>query len=181
MFDGKLFGIYEHLDLELCVDSLESDADVDKLISFRRDNVPGLFLSGLNGVGKTLLGSSVLYREYQRGYLVYRTTFYEAIKLYTDDWEFPGELSQPAFLFIDEVGKELQKDLGPSLLEKVVRHRIEIKKSTIIATNMPAEKFFDKYGPTIESDIKSHYLRLNFKKIDRRKVNARTRIEKQII
>lgn len=139
--------------------------------SFIAGNHKGLILFGLNGSGKTYAGCKILCRAFEKGFLVYRSTFKNLLEEYTESWKIPEKFFQVAYLFLDEIGKEDQKDLGTKVLEHLVRTRIERNnKVTILATNMTHSEFFVKYGPTIESDAMGYYVGVRLEETDRRKV-----------
>lgn len=133
-----------------------------------------ILLTGRNGSGKTYTGCAIIVAAIMRQFLSYRVTFNNVIRQYTEnDWEMPDKFTQPAYLFVDEVGKEVQKDLGQNVLEELVRTRLESKhKRTLLATNMNPAAFFQKYGPTIKSDIKGHYALVVMPDVDRRAKNG---------
>jgi DNA replication protein DnaC len=56
-------------------------------------------------------------------------------------------------LVIDEVGKELQKNTSFSILERVLLHRHNAGKKTILISNMSIDSMVTLYGATVKSRL----------------------------
>lgn len=143
--------------------------DYIKNIHSNFDNNKGLFLCGSNGVGKSFLSCIILKNAYINRYSIRRVTFSDYIKEYTRMWDckdlsvkttleenFYYYYKAPEFLVIEEIGKELDTKLSPTVLEDLLRYREEHGLPIIICTNLSAKLIEERYGKSIMSLIKGN-------------------------
>jgi DNA replication protein DnaC len=155
----------------------EERAEVGKLmkdylenIESNFDNNVGIFLYGSNGTGKTFLASLIVKEAYIYRYTSRRCTFMDYINEYTKLWGikdaekkeeeeglFYHNYKSVEFLVLEELGKELDTKLSPTVLEDLLRYREEHGLVTIICTNLAPKEIVDKYGASIGSLIKGNF------------------------
>lgn len=165
--------------------------DRAKVLEFIKDyinNLPlsfnnnvGLFLFGSNGVGKSFIASLIVKEAYRFRYTSKRCTFVDYITEYTNLWNiknaeekeeetglFYHNYKAVEFLVIEEVGKELDTKLSPTVLEDLLRYREEKGLVTIICTNLTPKDLVDKYGASIGSLIKGNFTPIKLVGADKR-------------
>lgn len=146
------------------------------------DNNRGLFLYGSNGVGKSMLASIIVIESYRKRYTSRRVTFVDYISEYTRVWNarttdereelesmFYHNFKAVEFLCLEEVGKELDTKLAPTVLEDVLRYREEKGLPTIICTNLSPKTLVDKYGQSISSLIQGNFTPVKIVASDKRR------------
>ncbi|MBO8161067.1 MAG: AAA family ATPase [Thermosipho sp. (in: Bacteria)] len=130
----------------------------------------GLLLYGSNGVGKTFLASLIVKEAYRHRYTSKRCTFVEYINEYTKVWNaksvqekeeleelFYHNYKAVEFLALEEIGKELDTKLSPTILEDLLRYREDKGLPTIICTNLTPKTIVERYGQSIGSLIKGNF------------------------
>jgi DNA replication protein DnaC len=155
----------------------EERAEVGKLIKdylknieSNFDNNVGIFLYGSNGTGKTFLASLIVKEAYIYRYTSRRCTFMDYINEYTKLWGikdaekkeeeeglFYHNYKSVEFLVLEELGKELDTKLSPTVLEDLLRYREERGLVTIICTNLAPKEIVERYGASISSLIKGNF------------------------
>lgn len=128
----------------------------------------GLYLYGINGGGKTWVGTAVLNAMLDR-YPGVKKRAYDVIDDYCEHWRIPNLYRTVPVMFIDEFGKELavKKNAG-SIMERILKWRFEHGAITIMASNMSDLKLQEKYGETVVSLIKGRCKGIQFPDIDLR-------------
>lgn len=129
----------------------------------------GIFFYGNNGVGKSMLASLIVKEAYIHRYTSKRITFVDYQNCYTRVWDagnleerdyleaqFYNECKAVEFLVLEEVGKELETKLAPTVLEDCLRYREEKGLVTIICTNLTPAEISDRYNQSIRSLIGGH-------------------------
>lgn len=155
------------------------DKDREKVIDYVYDyirNIPenfesnhGILLYGSNGVGKSFIASLIVKYAYIFRYTSKRCTFVDYINEYTRMWGcknpqekeeleelFYRNFKAVEFLCLEEIGKELDTKLSPTVLEDLLRYREERGLVTIICTNLNPKDLKDKYGNSIMSLLKGN-------------------------
>lgn len=137
----------------------------------------GLFFHGVNGVGKTHLAMCLL-KELGKRFSVRAITLGTLIGLYTQGWydrekhqEYLDIISKPDFLELEEIGKEYKSnnsDLGLSVLDTVVRYRLQAMKPLVFTTNLPPKIVTSTYSHDIGSMLHECSLIIEVKGTDRR-------------
>ena len=148
----------------------------------------GIFLYGSNGVGKSYIASLIVKYAYQFRYTSKRCTFTEYITEYTSLWNikdsealeeatglFYHNFKSVEFLVIEEIGKELDTKLAPTVLEDLLRYREEKKLVTIICTNLEPKEVVSRYGNSIGSLIQGNFTPIRLVGADNRKRAFRLR------
>lgn len=133
------------------------------------NNNQGIMLYGSNGVGKSFIASLIVKYAYMFRYTSKRCTFVDYINEYTKMWgsknpqekedleeHFYRYYKGVEFLCLEEIGKELDTKLSPTLLEDLLRYREERGLVTIICTNLNPKDLQEKYGNSIISLIKGN-------------------------
>ena len=123
----------------------------------------GLYLSGPQGTGKTMIGTLILKAALAKGYSGHFTTFYELLQDGSEgfrsevdkEW-FEDKVRNSDLLMIDDPGKEMhqgerQIDFKQSMLDDVIRHRTSSLLSTIVTSNSTFDDFRKRYGVSIAS------------------------------
>lgn len=166
----------------------EDRAKVLEFIKEYIDNLPlsfnnnvGLFLFGSNGVGKSFIASLIVKEAYRFRYTSKRCTFVDYVTEYTNLWNiknaeekeeetglFYHNYKAVEFLVIEEIGKELDTKLSPTVLEDLLRYREEKGLVTIICTNLTPKELVEKYGASIGSLIKGNFTPIKLVGADKR-------------
>ncbi|MBQ9098244.1 MAG: ATP-binding protein [Clostridia bacterium] len=137
-----------------------------------------LILCGATGLGKTHLSTAVARRVIERGFDVYYTG---AIQMFSD-FEFAkfgsgtGEhLADPAryvdcdLLILDDLGTEVTNQFTNSCLYMILDNRINLRRPTIINTNLTGKEIKARYTDRIASRILGTFKPLLFAGTDVRR------------
>lgn len=154
------------------------------------ENNQGIMLYGSNGVGKSFIATLIVKYAYIFRYTSKRCTFMEYINEYTRMWgcKNPHEKEEleelfyrnykaVEFLCLEEIGKELDTKLSPTVLEDLLRYREERGLVTIICTNLNPKDLTSKYGNSIISLIKGNCTPIKLVGSDNRQAVFKERIE----
>lgn len=185
-------GIPKHL-LEISVNDLDDFGSEDRrqFVDFMRDYLmninlvfernQGLFLFGSNGVGKSFCSCLIVKIAYAYRYTSRRCTFMEYIAEYTRLWNiknaddkeeaeglFYHKYKSVEFLVLEEIGKELDTKLSPTVLEDLLRYREERGLVTIICTNLEPKDVVERYGNSVGSLIKGNFTPIRIVGSDKR-------------
>lgn len=117
----------------------------------------GLMLHGGYGTGKTMLSSLLLKRllTHGRGLDGYFTTFTDLLDRDEIGWSdkdaaqwFNRRITNAEVLVIDDIGKEhsARKGLSSSLLDNMLRTRVQHDRPTIFTTNLTMDEFRKTYA-----------------------------------
>lgn len=139
-----------------------------RVIDNLADNV---FLTGCNGSGKSTLASSILLELIANGRSCYRADIYTFQEEYVSaGWKVPDKYFQCGTLFLDELGKDIatKTDLPLAIVERIVKLRVEHKKSTILASNLSIAGLQQRFGPSLVSLIVGHFKVVEMDQIDHR-------------
>lgn len=130
-----------------------------------------LVLCGATGLGKTHLSTSVARRVIERGFDVYYTT---AIGMVSDfeHARFGNGTERPAadttryvdcdLLILDDLGTEVSNQFTNACIYTVLNDRINLKRPTIINTNLTGKEMQAKYADRIASRIMGEFKPLLF-------------------
>ena len=130
----------------------------------------GLYLTGQNGVGKTLLACAVGNRAAAAGIRVRYYTMAEIVRLQIDGW-FEEEskaivagVRDAKILIIDDMDKVYKTKTGieTSLFDNLLRERLQSKRPCIFTSNRTIVDAQDDFGPHIYSMLKEHCAELVF-------------------
>ena len=174
-------GIPKHL-IEVSVNDLDDFGSEErrKFVDFMTNylnninsvfqNNQGLFLFGSNGVGKSFCSCLIVKMAYAYRYTSRRCTFMEYITEYKRLWNiknadekeqaegmFYHKYKAVEFLVLEEIGKELDTKLAPTVLEDLLRYREERGLVTIICTNLEPKDVIERYGNSVGSLIKGKF------------------------
>lgn len=136
-------------------------------------NSENLIFCGQTGLGKTHLSTSVARRIMDRGFDVYYTG---AIEMFSDferarfgsgdeRREAGADLSRYTdcdLLILDDLGTETSNQFTVSCLYMVLNTRINLKKPTIINTNLTGVEIQNRYAERITSRIFGEFMPLSF-------------------
>ena len=119
------------------------------------ENIDGYVLQGCNGCGKTGWASALIREALLFGINSLMISMPGMIDEY---YNSPTKKLNPDYahmdiLVIDEVGKELQKNTSFSILERVLLHRHNAGKKTILISNMSIDSMVTLYGATVKSRL----------------------------
>jgi DNA replication protein DnaC len=121
-----------------------------------------LLFFGATGLGKTHLSTAIARRVIERGYDVYYTG---AISMFSDfeHARFGSGTERAAaeptryvdcdLLILDDLGTEVSNQFTNSCLYMVLNHRINLKRPTIINTNLSGKELKARYADRIASRI----------------------------
>lgn len=158
--------------------------------NYAKQNGVGLYLHGEPGVGKTHLLAACLKGLIDKGFTVKMISFPTMISKFTDSWyskedrqEFNNQLLGVDFLAIEEIGKEVSASTGganlpTTVLDNVLRYRLQSNKPTLITSNIPASKLKTIYSDYIASMLSESMLIVNVKGEDFR-VKIQEEIDKR--
>jgi hypothetical protein len=138
-------------------------------IGWNMDQGIGLYLYGPNGTGKSLMASILLRRTLASGYSGHWTSFHEMRSAKTNTWKDEGrsewfnrKILATSVLVIDDPGQEgkTEKSLEYSrtILDEVIRHRMQASLVTIITSNQTPENFRLLYGGAVDSLIQERMI-----------------------
>lgn len=194
-------GVPKHL-LDVTIRELDDFNDPDRkaVVDYIKDyvkhipdnfnNNQGIMLYGSNGVGKSFIATIIVKYAYIYRYTSKRCTFMEYINEYTRMWgcKNPQEKEEleelfyrnykaVEFLCLEEIGKELDTKLSPTVLEDLLRYREERGLVTIICTNLNPKDLKEKYGNSIMSLIKGNCTPIKLVGEDNRQAVFKERID----
>lgn len=130
------------------------------------DTSPGnLFFYGDTGVGKTFLSHCIAKWLIDRYHSVIYFSAFEIFDLFAkytfqkeeEATEFYPYVFDCDLLIIDDLGTELTNSFVSSQLFLCINERLIRKKSTLISTNLPMNRFSDTYSERVLSRITSNY------------------------
>ena len=194
-------GVPKHL-VDVSIRDLDTfnDPDREKVVEYvtnyikniptNFDNNQGIMLYDSNGVGKSFIATLIVKYAYIFRYTSKRCTFMEYINEYTRMWGCKNPLEKEEleelfyrnykaveFLCLEEIGKELDTKLSPTVLEDLLRYREERGLVTIICTNLNPKDLASKYGNSIMSLIKGNCTPIKLVGADNRQAVFKERIE----
>jgi DNA replication protein DnaC len=175
------------------LDDFVNDIDAKKTVlkylknhkAYKKDGV-GLFIWGANGVGKSLLLNTSFIELINLRYKVRIVDFSELITSFANGWndkddrEVLRELKNCDFLGIEEIGKEFnsrESELAKTVLDNVLRYRVQNCKPTWFTTNLkPSEIKIrykeDTYSLLKEACIPVQVLGSDYRDIVREKIKS---------
>ena len=124
-----------------------------------------LFFYGDTGVGKTFLSHCIARELIEQSFCVIYFTAFDLFDLFARYTFSSSEEAKDAhanifdcdLLIIDDLGTELTNSFVSSQLFLCINERILRKKSTIISTNLPLDRFMETYSERTFSRISSNY------------------------
>ena len=124
-----------------------------------------LFLYGSTGVGKTFLSHCIASELLKTAHCVLYFSAFDLFDLFARYTFSSSEEAKDAhanifdcdLLIIDDLGTELTNSFVSSQLFLCINERILRKKSTIISTNLPLDRFMETYSERTFSRISSNY------------------------
>lgn len=154
---------------------------LSKVEEFKKDGV-GIYLWGANGVGKTLCMTSVFKELIKKRYRVRIVSFSDLITSFANGWYDKVEqnamtdLKRVDFLGIEEIGKEFKSregELARTVLDNILRYRVQMNKPTWVTSNMKPSVLKATYSEDIASMLKECCLPIQVTGIDfREKIMA---------
>lgn len=141
-------------------------------------NAENLLLCGATGLGKTHLSTAVARRVIDRGYDVYYTS---ATGMFSDfeHARFGSSTERAAaeptryvdcdLLILDDLGTEVSNQFTNSCLYMILNNRINLKRPTIINTNLTGKELQARYADRIASRILGEFKPLLFVGMDVRR------------
>jgi len=162
-------------------------------IRTHRKEGTGIFLYGMNGVGKTHLAVSVQKAAIRQGFRTQFANLAGIINLYAGAWYDSGKadlydkrVKNSDFLVVDDVGKGFQSErseLAPSVFDELIRYRTNRLLPTIFTTNASLTMLSQTYGVSVASLIEGNTIKLYFEDQssfpDWRKIQEARRIREQ--
>ncbi len=139
-----------------------------------------LILCGATGLGKTHLSTAVARRVIERGYDVYYTTAQQMFSDFEYNRFGSGLSDEPAahvsrytecdLLILDDLGTEVTNQFTNSCLYLVINNRINLRRPTIINTNLSGRELKSRYTDRIASRILGDFKPLLFAGTDIRRL-----------
>lgn len=149
------------------------------LNSFLKLELLGLAFIGNNGTGKTTTCCAIAMDLHSRDISVYRSDLDTMLQEFqANSFVIPKKFVQPQVLILEEVGKELNRNLSKTIFEKLIRHRIEYKKSTVLSSNVGSGVWENLYGVSVISLLKGYYKYITFPPEDLRALQKPGAIKK---
>lgn len=133
--------------------------------------VKNLLFVGPTGLGKTHLSTAIAKRVIERGFDVYYTTAIAMLADFEHARFGRGEeraASDPTryidceLLILDDLGTELGNQFAGSVIYTVINERINLKRPTIINTNLTGREIRTRYSDRIASRILGEYVPVSF-------------------
>lgn len=136
------------------------------------ENADNLILCGATGLGKTHLSTAVARRVIERGFDVYYTTAlqmfsdFEHARFGTGTGAAPSvpitRYTECDLLILDDLGTEVSNQFTNSCLYLVLNNRINLRRPTIISTNLSGREIKARYTDRIASRILGDFKPLIF-------------------
>ncbi len=175
------------------METAQTLVDYAARIRHHRKEGTGIFLYGMNGVGKTHLAVSVQKAAIRQGFRTQFANLAGIINLYVAGWYdsakvdlYNKRVKNSDFLVIDDVGKGFQSErseLAPSVFDELIRYRTNRLLPTIYTTNASLTNLSERYGMSVASLIEGNAIKLYFEDKasfpDWRKVQEAKRIREQ--
>ncbi|MBR2313170.1 MAG: ATP-binding protein [Clostridia bacterium] len=184
---GELMRTQSFASFDLCFYSAENgdrsrmQYNLDFLKRYAEDfdmQSDNLLFFGATGLGKTHLSTSIARRVIERGYDVYYTS---AIGMFSDfeHARFGSGAERAAaeptryidcdLLILDDLGTEVINQFTTSCLYMILNNRINLKRPTIINTNLTGKELQAKYADRIASRLFGEFKPLQFVGVDVRR------------
>jgi len=156
-----------------------------------KKNGISLFLHGVNGVGKTMLGVEVLKEALRQGYSAQMVSLSGIIQMYSDGWysaekreAYDERIRNVDFLMIDDVGKEYRSSksgLTEVAFDNLIRYRTLRNKPMIITTNSSIEAIENVYGKSLVSLLYGKFIPIKVLGDDFRKTTLSATVKKRLL
>lgn len=182
----------------LSIDGYEGNPEVksqvvqymDHLANAKREGI-SLFMYGVNGVGKTMLGVEVLKQALREGYSAQMVSLSGIVQMYSDGWysvekreAFDERVRNVDFLMIDDVGKEFRSSksgLTEIAFDNLIRYRTLRNKPMIITTNSDVEAIGNVYGKSLVSLLYGKFMPLRVLGEDYRKARLSKTVKSRLL
>lgn len=139
-----------------------------------------LILCGATGLGKTHLSTAVARRVIERGFDVYYTTAQQMFSDFEYNRFGTGLADEPSvaisrytecdLLILDDLGTEVTNQFTNSCLYLVINNRINLRRPTILNTNLTGRELKSRYTDRIASRILGDFKPLLFVGTDIRRL-----------
>jgi DNA replication protein DnaC len=171
-FDKFELGYYTEADgmrakVKIGADMLRGFAE-----SFDKDTYRNFIIIGTSGLGKTHLSTAVAQAVIDRGFDVY---YASALQMFSDfeHTRFGSGIadapsvdvsrySECELLILDDLGTEVTNQFTNSCLYLVINNRINLRRPTIISTNLSSKEIKERYTDRIASRILGDFKPLLF-------------------
>lgn len=150
-----------------------------------------LFLYGVNGVGKTMLGVEILKQALREGYTAQLVSLSGIIQMYSDGWysvqkreAYDDRVRNVDFLMIDDIGKEYRSSksgLTEVAFDNLIRYRTLRNKPMIITTNSSIDAIENVYGKSLVSLLYGKFIPIKVLGDDFRKTNLSGTVKKRLL
>jgi DNA replication protein DnaC len=178
-----MFSDFEHTRFGTGKDRERMQCNFELLRTYAEQFSPAsehLILFGATGLGKTHLSTAVARRVIERGFDVYYAcalqmfSDFEHTRFGTGTADAPSvdisRYSECDLLILDDLGTEVTNQFTNSCLYLVLNNRINLKKPTIISTNLTSKEIKERYTDRIASRILGEFKPLLFVGTDVRRL-----------
>lgn len=142
-------------------------------------NSPSLFLFGATGLGKTFLSSCIAKELLNKGHVVVFDSIASLLRVIENEQFNRAEgdtlsiIINAELVILDDLGSEFQKSFNDSILYEIINDRINLRKPTIVSTNLSMDELSGRYNERIVSRLTGSYTPLMFVGNDIRHVKKR--------
>lgn len=131
------------------------DICLDYAEGFPKEGVKGVVLLGTTGLGKTYLLRCIAHRVLERGYSAVDITSYALMRDVMErikNREGAADYTQTDLLIIDDLGAEPEYgNITVNTLFSILNERQNLKKPTLMATNLSTAQLREQYGERLFS------------------------------
>ncbi|MGN0632374.1 MAG: ATP-binding protein [Oscillospiraceae bacterium] len=127
-----------------------------------------MLFEGQTGLGKTFLSSCIAKSVAQRGYLVAFGSVSDFLRQIENEHfnnvegDTLGTLIEADLVIIDDLGSEFISPFYESTLYNIINSRMNLKRPTIISTNMNEPQINSRYNERICSRILNYFMPIHF-------------------
>ncbi len=143
------------------------------------ENSPSMFFFGKTGLGKTFLSSCIAKALLEKGVNVVFGSLLDFLRKIENE-HFGREegntldvLINAELVILDDLGSEFQTSFSESVLYDIINSRINLRKPTIISTNLSNSELANKYNERIVSRLTGCFMPMSFIGRDIRHIKMR--------
>ncbi len=181
---------------EFCEDFYDNPDTRNRMIGYKIyferycDHFPtgsrSMLFMGKTGLGKTFFSSCIAKSLGERGFTVAFDSAPDLFRHIEDEHFGRSEgntldtLLDVDMLILDDLASEFQSQFYESALYNILNGRINLKKPTIISTNLTKSEFYSRYNERITSRVLYQFVPFQFDGKDIRMVKSVSKISKKV-